>query len=610
MDSVNFFNRTYFPEGNKKILERLAETSDYLLHFGNKKFLVLSGTVINNKKSVLVTPDPVKYSKKEIVFKIVALPFLGIPALLFKAGYRLSHHFVIQTPNTAQSPFKVLTPAPANSTTAPISQNPPIISDPQVNQLSPVTETQNQEPAPIPLSNSNLTIEPHQSDSPPPTDRVKESQERFKTLLSEVNGYAQPILAGFGEYVVFHNQDNQQKPVTKEIYEKVYDVFSDSLPHLTNKHPIEDGEQRYHFLRNKVKELDPSLELTFIPRTLYELTYLEQCIEEDLKQAYVCPRIEYLHQKNKIKNLESQKLIDKNEAESLYKKVASTLEFAPSKEDCWHLTYFCDSSKDAHHKQIKRIAHRLNNVIVEKLPHSNPLLYSEIQDMTSESLKLFKEISPGNPSDKHKLAEKISKENLSGSEIPGPTANFSLDKEKLIIKANLLFSLGISENEEHLIKNCVTIECSKLAQNHFLLYRGGMLKSDSLDCNGLPYSLSYGVSALAGSAYDAGATAFHFMRIRGRNAYVIPISYNEASKGGLLHIPRSSAICQLTSNGEFFHARTTAPADSAPDSPILGISGHSRMAYSKIPEDFKSTMSLSELKEQFEKTMNQSISLK
>ncbi|MEI6243208.1 MAG: hypothetical protein WCP39_07415, partial [Chlamydiota bacterium] len=40
---------------------------------------------------------------------------------------------------------------------------------------------------------------------------------------------------------------------------------------------------RYEIIQEEIKKIDPALEIAFIPRTLYELIFIEQCIQEDLE---------------------------------------------------------------------------------------------------------------------------------------------------------------------------------------------------------------------------------------------------------------------------------------------------------------------------------------
>ncbi|PJD97597.1 MAG: hypothetical protein CK425_02925 [Parachlamydia sp.] len=106
-----------------------------------------------------------------------------------------------------------------------------------------------------------------------------------------------PIISGQGEYVAYHVKDDQRLAVSLETYEKVYEIFAKHLPHFSKSSLLEEGSKRYESLRTKIKEIDPSLEITFIPRTLYELIYIQGCIEEDLTHKAICPRIDYQYLK-------------------------------------------------------------------------------------------------------------------------------------------------------------------------------------------------------------------------------------------------------------------------------------------------------------------------
>lgn len=614
MPQVNFFTPIAYPQ-DKTFLQKCAEKADKFLYFGNKKVVVLAGVVVNNKQVVAIEPNAIKYSKKEIIFKIIALPVLGIPALLFKAGYRLTHHFEIITTQPAPTPMAT-TSTPTATTPPPPSIATPFQSstNPLSKDSAPIVDSTDQEVSASDVESTPIVPDPiTPTEIPaPPSNRVIESQKRLQSLLKEVNEYAQPIVAGFGEYVVFHSKGDQRTPVTFETYEKVHAIFCEHLPHLTKNSVIEEGEQRYHFLRAKVQEVDPSLELTFIPRTLYELTYLDQCIFEDFLQKKVCPRIEYLYQMDRLKTMEANDEIDTKDAADCLKIFSSKMIGSRPEKMCWHLTYFLNSTGDVQNEHVKEIAFRLNNAFSGVLPHSNPLTYTEIQGMTKNILRSFKKLSPDSTSNEHTIAKKISDSSLVWNvDFVTPTGSFSLNKEDLPKRvASKFFSLAITKNgvEGQIIQNCVAAECSRLAHNHFLLYRGGDLINDKIRLpSGEPHSLSFGTSPFAGGVYDAGAAAFHFMRIKDRNAFIVPIPFTQAEKG-LYYFPRSHAVCQLTSKGLFFHVRSKAPAGLEPSRKIYGIEGHFQ-SYGELPSEFKSGLTESELEEQFELTMDQAISL-
>ena len=45
---------------------------------------------------------------------------------------------------------------------------------------------------------------------------------------------------------------------------------------------------RYELIKIKLKEIDETLEAVFVPRTLYELIFIRECIKEDLDHKNPC----------------------------------------------------------------------------------------------------------------------------------------------------------------------------------------------------------------------------------------------------------------------------------------------------------------------------------
>jgi hypothetical protein len=101
--------------------------------------------------------------------------------------------------------------------------------------------------------------------------------------------------------------------------------------------------------------------------------------------------------------------------------------------------------------------------------------------------------------------------------------------------------------------NAVVLECSPLAHNHFLLYRGAQFSRDQpyrdTECN----TLSYGSSLFAGFYHDKGAAPFYYMRHS--DAFVIPVARDESDESPF-YVAKGHPIAQLLGKGETFHARS------------------------------------------------------
>lgn len=99
------------------------------------------------------------------------------------------------------------------------------------------------------------------------------------------------ITTGYGEYYVF---DLTGSKITKDTYEIVYQIFDRySLARIVNSaSPNENifdiAEIRFYIIRDKVKAINQNLEIGFIPRILYELIFIRQCIKEDIRAGNRC----------------------------------------------------------------------------------------------------------------------------------------------------------------------------------------------------------------------------------------------------------------------------------------------------------------------------------
>ncbi|QLH35468.1 MAG: hypothetical protein HWD61_04365 [Parachlamydiaceae bacterium] len=58
-------------------------------------------------------------------------------------------------------------------------------------------------------------------------------------------------------------------------------------------------------MKSKLKEIDPTLEAVFIPRTLYELVFIRKCIQEDLKHKDICPDLDPSSHKISLKSFKN-----------------------------------------------------------------------------------------------------------------------------------------------------------------------------------------------------------------------------------------------------------------------------------------------------------------
>jgi hypothetical protein len=413
--------------------------------------------------------------------------------------------------------------------------------------------------------------------------------KRFQDQVGKVN--EKKITFGHGEYILFFNTfQSKNKKISKGIYLKAYQIFCHYSPGaIINRGELsatEDCSNRYAIIRKRIKEIDSSLEIAFVPRTLYELILIRKCIEEDLENKSICP----LSLFNNHNNSNSLSINFKNP-------------FGKKQYQCWHLCFF-DKFGDNHHPYVKEISYQINQVIVKLLsPKDGCFSMYELSRYYEREISFFRNYYA--KSKKGDLDDSIKFSSYSTI-----TKNFAHESLK-----GCIHPMGIRfQSDIQIINNAFALDCSKIAQKCFLLYRGGNFQNDfpyNRNNQNIAFSLSYGTSLFAGCIHDGGATPFHFMRTTSfefltkqqKDGYVIAVPFEQLNKSPFF-IPTTNSIAQLFGKGEIFHARTKAWLGF--DIKILGgmnIDGHER-------EHLKSNITRNELIDQFLRYKNESIQLK
>lgn len=406
-----------------------------------------------------------------------------------------------------------------------------------------------------------------------------------KSLINRINQVEivpGKITSGQGEYIVFRQMPNGEKEsLSQESYEQIYSLLIQYSPAaIINRSPekaAEECEKRYEILKAQLKTVDPHLELTFIPRTLYELIFLRKCIKEDLKTKQVCSYSDPSIQQIDLDFFEN----DLTQYEAYLKKRKAK----QKEKKCWHLCFFTDAG-DNHHVGVKNVAYRLNQTILKKLsPTQEGFTYQELVAHTDREIKFLRDYLK-------------SPKEIKGR--TGPAINFGNERAEHF--------MGISsDQDEQMIRDAVKLECSKIAQKAFLLYRGADFDKDFVSCwdnANKPYSISYGSSLFAGNIFDPGATAFYFMR-KQKNAYAIPVPFEKLHQSPF-YIPPTHTIPQLFGKGEIFHGRTKVWKDhDSKDIGGMNLGGHGNQR-----EHLSSSLSKEDFIAQFQEAKNQAIQLK
>lgn len=302
---------------------------------------------------------------------------------------------------------------------------------------------------------------------------------------------------GYGEYVGFRvNMFGNLIQLSKPEFEKVYAIFNKNSD--------------YQSIKDEIATIDPNIRITFIPRSLYEVVFI-------------------------------RKMLKRNEKEFISQDVENS--FCLQMADC-HKAVINHQSKTFFYRsdatnlaQIENLAYKINRTICKRIyPSSQGLTYPDLVDYLDNEIESVKE-----------YCKKLG----TGGHLC-PVYNF---QQKPYPRSENP-SLGIyTDIDAKLIKASLKLECSSVAHNAFLLYRGGNYLYDFIEKDGYAHSLSYGTGLFAGSLYDIAATPFYYAHKKGNHCYVliVPFEKNETSP---FYIPKGNAIMQLFMEGAHFHARS------------------------------------------------------
>lgn len=350
-------------------------------------------------------------------------------------------------------------------------------------------------------------------------DNQQGSSTSSKSLVNriiDVEISPDKITIGQGEYIVFHQLPNGQKlSLSPETFEKVYEILLKFSPGVLVSNgsgkESEEVANRYELIKAKLQEIDPTLRAMFIPRTLYELIFVRQYVQENLKNV----------SSNKDSTEKGLIEINLNRKKNSWNPCRITSDYRSS---------FRGNDTDEY-GSVREIAYRLNEVFVKNFSLSQDgFTYQEFASLVEQEISFFKE-------------DRKSASNC---------------------------SIGIhNESEAQIVRNAVALDCSKIAQHSFLLYRGSDFEKDS-PCRNFkvyqrkthsvitqeePFSLSYGTGLFAGCINDggiAGANAFYYMCSKA-NAYALSVPFAHFQDSPFF-IPVTHTVAQLLGGGSFFIA--------------------------------------------------------
>lgn len=335
---------------------------------------------------------------------------------------------------------------------------------------------------------------------------------------------------GHGEYIVYkQDASGAAVPLSQEQYKKIFRILTVDIRAI--------AESRLDFIKRELRAIDPSLQVAFVPRILYELIFMHECMQEEITNRRSCI------QRQLYKDYHSYVVTEEEKHEILEKKHQSG--------KCYHLCCFEDRAEDPE-KDIyfSNVAYRINNIILRKLfpegaPVSTTTSYAELSDLLEEELNFFRDFykyptfCDGACGD-YTLIDSFSDKGNGGRRPSLP--------------------LGIRNHADlSVIRNAFTIECSDAAKDAFVLYRGARYSRDNIYYDyteeKIPKSLSYGLGLFSGGLYDGNAAPFHYMKQDSTDGFALIVPKGEF-KTSPFFLPFSpSAPYQLLARGEFFHPR-------------------------------------------------------
>lgn len=429
-----------------------------------------------------------------------------------------------------------------------------------------------------------------QNESPSPMPPVTTSLTE-KSILPQEG----VIKNGFGEYLVYRmNSEGKKESIAPDEHNVIFEIIESARALKGEEFP----ENRNTYLKGKIQEkLGADVQIAFIPRSLYELIYLQECVQEDLNNKKCCNGAETRTTKLwENKTPENQLEIEKR-----------------LKNYFWQHCLFVDSdyteslapkgNVDCRQEYVKIVAAKLNEVALKRFSaqdeNAEGFTFQDVQKVTDICIDFFKNLRDENSSN-HSIA-------LSIHELGHYPSIAKVFASEALRRQNGGTGMPLrvaDERQIQIINKAIQLECSAEAINHHIFYRGSQHSQDTLERDGQQHSLSFG-SLFGGASYDRGACAFQYMHNPRNNAlaYVIPL--NKLLEGKTpFTIPNVPPLIPIMSWGEYFHGRTLVGKENDPQEKARGFGFNSDMVISRLPSFCKTDQSREDLKHNFEKYKN------
>lgn len=335
---------------------------------------------------------------------------------------------------------------------------------------------------------------------------------------------------GYGEFMIVQKTDDGFASPTFEMYQQ-------ALPILQKHRSVswvydlthESFDDRLSSLKQELQTVTPSLEVSFIPRVLCELTFVQALIEETIDEINHTSSGSSLNPEDfpittALKALEKEKAAGDFSAESIH---------------------------------FVKIAYQINTLFQIYL---NECLYPQVNLTYGQMKTLIKQ--------RCDFFIDLAKPTSLSTRILERTDIEALYKFKN--KGDYAFDFP---NATPLVETALSLEC---LPGHIVLYRGSLFDFDFPVRDNAIHSLSYGAGLFSGCIYDPGATAWAYMRDNSLsssdsqwNKHCLILDF-KTLRSGVFSIPNEPALFNILNEGEFFHPRTTIPLKNSRS--ISGIS--------------------------------------
>ncbi|MBI5274582.1 MAG: hypothetical protein HY860_05970 [Chlamydiales bacterium] len=381
----------------------------------------------------------------------------------------------------------------------------------------------------------------------------------FDTARSKMSCREEVISDGYGDFIARMPAGEDIDPSTWEKVSALFATFHPATWALAHKKA--SPEERIRQIKEEIHRIDDKLEVTFIPRTLYEVVFLCEAIKEDLREE------EKFSYKDPERPTEDELWAMH---ESLREKNSWLKRYSSNQESilAYSLNRVFNEIFREHGVAIDLTMEQIESILEERIAFLKGV-YSDESSLSTDRIQQIRRLSLG-----------MYPECL--------TPRFVRDDDDYQ-RRQCIMPLAISNSAiADILRNSIRLECSRELGGKIILYRGASLDQDFLerDTTEKIRSLSFGTSLFAGCVKDPGATAFFYMRQKQNDAFAAVIDPGNP-EDSCFSCPVLHTIESLFSGGEYFHSRSKVPLLD-PDETVDGFFGSLRKQYSTIQAELKS----------------------